>query len=72
MIAWRRVQEERREVHHPLVLIDRVLEFHDCAVWVLWIVITLESVEVRGLGSVRVSLAEVIRAVSRRTGRVRL
>ena len=66
----RRVLEEQQEVHHLLVLMDRVLEFHDCAVWVLWIVITLEFVEVRGLGSVTVSMAEAVRVVAWRMRRV--
>jgi hypothetical protein len=55
------VLEERLEVHHLLVLMEFViLDFHECAVWVLWIVITLEFVEVRGLGLVRVSMGGVI------------
>ena len=53
-------QEEQREVHHLLVLIDRVELFTKCVLHEIWVLIILEVVEETRLGLVMVSLVEVV------------
>ena len=56
----RRVLEERLEVLHLLVLIDRVELFIKCVLHEIWVLLILEVVEETGLGLVMVSLVEVV------------
>lgn len=55
-----RVLGERREVHHLLVLMDRVELFIKCVIQEIWVLIILEVVGETRLGLVMVSLVEVV------------
>lgn len=54
------VQEEQQEVHHLLVLMDRVELFTKCVLREIWVLLILEVVEETRLGLVMVSLVEVV------------
>ena len=65
-----RVLEEQQEVHHLRRLRDLVPEFHDCVPQGFKTAITLEFAEVLRLGTVMVSMGEVVRVVLIRIRRV--